>query len=119
MSNLACAGQPRSKRHSPPAAVPLADVFRSSRPARGRRMPLNDERAAAPNDTNATDPLFDGDGEIARLMRVKDWSATALGPSRQWPRSLRTIVRTMLTTRFSIWMGWGPQLNMFYNDAYR
>ncbi len=52
-------------------------------------------------------------------MRAKDWSATALGPSRQWPRSLRTIVRTLLTTRFSIWMGWGPELHMFYNDAYR
>ena len=52
-------------------------------------------------------------------MRAKDWSATALGPSRQWPRSLRTIVRTILTTRFSIWMGWGRELHMFYNDAYR
>ena len=73
-------------------------------------MPLNDE---------PPDPLFAGDGEMARLMRAKDWSATALGPSRKWPRSLRTIVRTILTTRFSIWIGWGRDLHMFYNDAYR
>ncbi|HTI39046.1 MAG TPA: ATP-binding protein [Vicinamibacterales bacterium] len=24
----------------------------------------------------------------------------------------------MLTSRYAMWMGWGPQLNFFYNDAY-
>ena len=66
-----------------------------------------------------TDPLFDGPGEIARLMREKDWSKTALGPPRQWPHSLRTTVRILLTSRFSMWMAYGPQLNALYNDAYR
>ena len=65
------------------------------------------------------DPLFAGDGEMARLMRAKDWSATPLGPPARWPRSLRTVVRIMLTSRFACWMGWGPQLHLFYNDAYR
>jgi signal transduction histidine kinase len=65
------------------------------------------------------DPLFAGPGEIARLMREKDWSKTALGPSRQWQSSLRTTVRILLTSRFSMWMAWGGQLNALYNDAYR
>ena len=65
------------------------------------------------------DPLFAGSGEVARLMRAKDWSSTALGPPQRWPRSLRTTVRILLTSRFSMWMGWGSELNFFYNDAYR
>jgi len=65
------------------------------------------------------DPLFAGSGEVARLMRAKDWPSTALGPPQRWPRSLRTTVRILLTSRFSMWMGWGPELNFFYNDAYR
>jgi hypothetical protein len=65
------------------------------------------------------DPLFDGPGEIARLMREKDWAKTSLGPPATWPQSLRTTVRIVLTSRFSMWMGWGPELNFFYNDAYR
>src|SRR5262245_23856679 len=51
-------------------------------------------------------------------MRERDWSATPLGVPEQWPRSLRTIVRVVLTSRFVMWMGWGPELTFFYNDAY-
>ena len=65
------------------------------------------------------DSLFDGPGEVAALMREKDWSATALGPPERWPQSLRTMVRVLLTSRFSMWMGWGSELSFFYNDAYR
>ena len=68
---------------------------------------------------DSDDPLFAGPGEVAALMRARDWSATPLGPPAQWPRSLRTIVRVLLTSRFSMWMGWGKELSFFYNDAYR
>ncbi len=69
----------------------------------------------------ATDPglVFAGDGELAGLMRDKDWAATPLGPVEQWPTALRTAVRIVLTSRFAMWMGWGDELVMFYNDAYR
>jgi signal transduction histidine kinase/DNA-binding response OmpR family regulator len=62
--------------------------------------------------------LFSGGGEMAALMRRKDWTATPLGPTDAWPQSLRTIVRVLLTSRFAMWMGWGPDLTFFYNDAY-
>ena len=42
-----------------------------------------------------------------------------LGPPETWPRSLQTIVRVVLTSRFSMWMAWGPELTFFCNDAYR
>jgi signal transduction histidine kinase/DNA-binding response OmpR family regulator len=63
--------------------------------------------------------LFSGAGEMAELMQSRDWAATAVGPVAGWPRSLRTIVQIMLGSRFAMWMAWGPELTMFYNDAYR
>ncbi len=65
------------------------------------------------------DSLFAGSSEIAGLLRNKDWSKTELGPPHLWPRSLRTAIRILLTSRFSMWLGWGPSLSFFYNDAYR
>ena len=48
-----------------------------------------------------------------------DWASTPLGPLDGWPPSLRAAVRIVLTSRFSMWMAWGPELTFFYNDAYR
>jgi signal transduction histidine kinase/DNA-binding response OmpR family regulator len=57
-------------------------------------------------------------GDVASLIRSKDWSETPLGPAERWPASLRTILQLMLSSRYSMWMGWGPDLHMFYNDEY-
>ena len=65
-----------------------------------------------------SDGLFAGRGEMAALMRAKDWSRTPLGPTEQWPQSLRTAVRILLTSRHAMWLGWGRELLFFYNDAY-
>jgi PAS domain S-box-containing protein len=63
--------------------------------------------------------FLQGGGELARMMRRHDWSATPLGPPEQWPQSLRTVIRTILSSRFAMWMAWGPELTFFCNDAYR
>jgi len=47
-----------------------------------------------------------------------DWDATPLGPMESWPQHLRIPVRMMLSSRFAMWMGWGPELTFLYNDAY-
>jgi hypothetical protein len=60
-----------------------------------------------------------GGGELGERMRQKDWSETALGPSANWPQSLKTAVRIMLTSRQPIWIGWGPELIYVYNDPYK
>jgi PAS domain S-box-containing protein len=59
-----------------------------------------------------------GGGELGELVRQFDWSTTPLGKIEEWPQSLKTIVRVMLTSRFAMWMGWGPDLTFLYNDAY-
>ncbi|ABD88433.1 PAS domain-containing sensor histidine kinase [Rhodopseudomonas palustris] len=64
------------------------------------------------------DEIFPGDGELSRLMRSHDWSATPLGPPETWPQGLKIPLRMMLTSRFEMWLGWGPDLAFFYNDAY-
>src|SRR5262245_52713105 len=65
------------------------------------------------------DPLFEGGGEMAARTAAFPWGDTALGPAAAWPQSLRTAVRILLTSRFAMWIGWGPELTFFYNDAYR
>jgi signal transduction histidine kinase/DNA-binding response OmpR family regulator len=59
-----------------------------------------------------------GGGAVGKLMRAKAWHDTPLGPPETWHQSLKTVVRILLTSRYQMWMCWGPQLTMFYNDAY-
>ncbi|GAA4358030.1 hypothetical protein GCM10023165_52570 [Variovorax defluvii] len=51
-------------------------------------------------------------------MRAFDWRRTSLGDPAGWPQSLKTTVRTMLDSRFAMWMAWGPEGIFFCNDAY-
>ena len=51
-------------------------------------------------------------------MRQFDWRSTPLGSPDDWPMSLQAIVRVMLTSRFAMWMAWGPDLTFLCNDAY-
>ncbi len=63
--------------------------------------------------------IFGADEELrSDLVRV-DWSATPLGSPRAWPQSLQTAVNILLSSRFSMWMAWGPDLTFFCNAAYR
>ena len=59
-----------------------------------------------------------GSGEMASMMRDFDWASTDLGPPGSWPQSLKTVVRIVLTSRYAMWMAWGPNLRFFCNDAY-
>jgi signal transduction histidine kinase len=61
---------------------------------------------------------FVGDGEMATRMRALDWTATPLGDPRGWAEGLRATVRILLTSRYAMWMCWGPELTFFCNDAY-
>ena len=54
---------------------------------------------------------------MGELMRSFDWSQTALGPTGQWPQSLRTAVSICLNSRFPMILG-GPELTVLYNDGY-
>ncbi|GJE16330.1 Sensor histidine kinase RcsC [Methylobacterium marchantiae] len=63
--------------------------------------------------------IFVGGSEMAALMRAKDWTRTPLGPPESWPEALKVALRILLTSRFEMWLGWGPDIAFFYNDAYR
>jgi PAS domain S-box-containing protein len=58
-------------------------------------------------------------GEMAALVRTKDWAATPLGPTSGWSPTLRVIVDTIMTSQFPMALRWGPDLVLVYNDGYR
>ncbi|MBM1173410.1 PAS domain-containing sensor histidine kinase [Microvirga arabica] len=60
-----------------------------------------------------------GGGEMGALMRAHDWSSSPLGLPEHWPQSLRAVVSLMLTSKFPMFIAWGPQLAFLYNDGYR
>lgn len=73
-----------------------------------------------PPPTDACGPSFlAGGGEMGALIRAFDWTQSALGEPAQWPQSLKTAIRIMLTSRQPIWIGWGEDLLIFYNDPYK
>jgi signal transduction histidine kinase/DNA-binding response OmpR family regulator len=74
------------------------------------------QEAPGPSGLQAT---LGADSEVVRDTLAVDWAAHPLGRPEQWPRSLQTIVGVVLTTRFAMWMAWGPDLTFFCNDAYR
>ena len=67
---------------------------------------------------DAGSPLLSGSSEVRALMRTCQWSRTPLGEPDNWPASLSAVVRVMLTSRFAMWMAWGPELTFLCNDAY-
>jgi signal transduction histidine kinase/DNA-binding response OmpR family regulator len=62
--------------------------------------------------------LFAGKGEIRRLARALHWDETPLGPVSGWPQSLRSTVRTLLSSQYPMILTWGPTFTQVYNDAY-
>ncbi|HEX9955692.1 MAG TPA: histidine kinase dimerization/phospho-acceptor domain-containing protein, partial [Fibrella sp.] len=64
-------------------------------------------------------PFLAGGGEMGELIRGYDWQQTPLGPPRQWPQSLRSMVSLVLKSKFPIMLFWGAGFIQLYNDAYR
>ena len=93
------------------------DDLRLVNPRQG--WPRSDEyREVAYSAAAGATDLFAAGGELGALMGRMDWAKTPLGPVETWPQSLRTVVRILLTSRYAMWMGWGPDLTFLYNDTY-
>jgi PAS domain S-box-containing protein len=75
--------------------------------------------AADPGPGSGAAGTFAADEEVGRDLAAVGWAATPLGPPGSWPQSLQTAVDILLSSRFSMWMAWGPQLTFFCNAAYR
>lgn len=72
-----------------------------------------------PREDGQVSSVFGADPDIGHDLALVDWSQTPLGPPAQWPQSLQTAVSILLSSRFSMWMAWGPDLTFFCNAAYR
>ncbi|WP_070252215.1 hybrid sensor histidine kinase/response regulator [Duganella phyllosphaerae] len=62
--------------------------------------------------------FLDNGGHMGALMRAHDWAGTAMGDPRTWPQSLRSSLSACLNSPILGAVLWGPELRMFYNDAY-
>lgn len=64
-------------------------------------------------------PVFHGTtGEMVDRVRNFDWPATPLGPMDAWPAALRIAVGICMSSRFPMFVWWGPEFINIYNDAY-
>ncbi|HYW15364.1 MAG TPA: PAS domain-containing protein [Allosphingosinicella sp.] len=61
--------------------------------------------------------LADG-GEMGERMRAFDWSCSPLGEPERWPQALKTATGILLSSKFPMFLAWGPELRFLYNDAY-
>ncbi|MFL9451759.1 MULTISPECIES: PAS domain-containing hybrid sensor histidine kinase/response regulator [Nostocales] len=61
---------------------------------------------------------FTGDGQMGVLMRQFDWANTVLGPVKHWSQSLRTAVSILLNCPHPMFVCWGREFIILYNDAY-
>lgn len=62
--------------------------------------------------------LFEGGGEMGRLIRDKDWSSSPIGPPASWPDELRSTISLILPASSEIVVFWGDDMVALYNDAY-
>ena len=65
-----------------------------------------------------TPKTFLGRGEMVDRIYSHSWDKTSLGPMNTWSPSLLTSLSLILNSKHPMWIGWGPDLIFFYNDAY-
>lgn len=84
-------------------------------------MATNRSSSASPERDPGGPPYAEkisGTGEMAELIRARDWAKTVLGPLEDWPENLIQCLNTILASRFPMAIAWGPEMIQFYNDAY-
>jgi signal transduction histidine kinase len=70
-------------------------------------------------DPSRAEPGFlEGGGEMAAYLREADWSRSPIGQPSEWPPTLKSALSAALSSRFPMVVWWGPELLMFYNDAW-
>jgi signal transduction histidine kinase/PAS domain-containing protein len=101
-------------------SVTKSELARELRPAIEKLFANPQPQASEePGETAAqADGWVRGGGALGRLVSEFDWAKTPLGAIETWPQSLKSVVRVVLTSRFAMWMSWGPDLTFLYNDDY-
>jgi signal transduction histidine kinase/CheY-like chemotaxis protein len=57
-------------------------------------------------------------GEMGALINAHPWRDTRLGAPESWPESLKCVLATVLGSARPMYVLWGPELLLFFNDAY-
>ncbi|MET0857926.1 MAG: response regulator [Telluria sp.] len=69
--------------------------------------------------SHASAPRFlDGGDDMGAAMRAHDWSRSALGHPVHWPAALASMVSMILSSKFPMFVLWGPECALLYNDSY-
>jgi len=55
-------------------------------------------------------------GNVGAQIGAHDWSASPLGYPATWAQSMRTVVDLMLESPLAMFVAWGPELAVVYND---
>ncbi len=55
---------------------------------------------------------------MGAAMRAHDWSSSPLGPPDGWPQPLKTLVGVLLAADQPMFVGWGDDHVLLYNDGY-
>jgi PAS domain-containing protein len=61
---------------------------------------------------------FAGNGVMRFHLCHHDWATCPLGEPTSWPAPLRTAVAMMLDSALPMWVCWGTDLLLLYNDGY-
>jgi two-component sensor histidine kinase len=59
-----------------------------------------------------------GAGDAGQRIAALDWTTTPLGPPADWPAQLKAALSLTLAAKTPAFLGWGPELLSFPNDAY-
>jgi PAS domain S-box-containing protein len=62
--------------------------------------------------------FFRGATPTDALLRQLDWAGTPLGAVQAWPGALRMTASLVADSPVPMWLAWGPELALVYNDAY-
>jgi PAS domain S-box-containing protein len=60
----------------------------------------------------------DADAGMAERIAAHDWARTPLGRPEGWPPALKTLVSVLLGSKQPMFVVWGEQQTLIYNDAY-
>ena len=59
-----------------------------------------------------------GTSEMSARIRDLDWTSTPLGAPASWSQSLKAIVGVLLGANQPMFVAWGPERTLVYNDSY-
>lgn len=59
-----------------------------------------------------------GDSEMAKAIGAHPWCRTELGPLTEWPPTLQSMLRLVLTAPEPMALWWGGPLHQIWNDAF-